>query len=396
MEQEKDIVQAIAKYQFADVFQMIANGEKIPDSANYYAIRALYEKMVEQKRFDLLHLLIDRKEIPTDLYEYDTFKDSVLETVIKRMAADEDSLRELEQLVGRFTNINEEVRGQTLLGYALNEKVKPGIIQALIRAGCDARWKNMAENNLIAQSVNLTMMPIDEQLAYINIFLAAGVDPADVNVEKKNALHLAAERHKIELIQLLLDAGARPNEQDWKGNTPYYYAIIHTGGGEEFYNKMAAVEPPNFTLVNNARETLLSAFLGCMHSSDKQIALLERMIDEGADLEQAADYYSRPKTGWAWMAEKPVEVLQAVLSKTGRDVNAQDNEGNTFLHMICRIDCNYSHEAAKEMYKKVKFLLEAGADAGITNNKEETALMLASADNFKGKIVQLLLSTKKQ
>lgn len=396
MEQQNDISQAISKYQFPAIFQMIANGEKIPASANYYAVRALYEKMVEQKRFDLLGLLIDRQEIPTDLYEYDSFRDSVLETVIKRMPADDDSLKELEQLVGKFTSINEEVTGYTLLGYAVNEKVKPGIIQSLIRAGCDANWKNMAENNLIAQSVNLTMMPIDDQLAYINIFLAAGVDPADVNVEKKNALHLAAERHKIELVQLLLDAGTRPNEQDWKGNTPYYYSIIHTGGGEDFYNKMAAIEPPNFTLINNARETLLSAYLSCMQSSEKQIALLERMIDEGADLEQAADHYSKPKTGWAWMAEKPAAVLQMVLNKTGRDVNAQDNEGNTLLHMVCRIDCNYSHEAAKEMYKKVKLLLGLGADAWITNNKEETALMLASTDNLKGKIVELLLSTKKQ
>ncbi|WP_315815961.1 ankyrin repeat domain-containing protein [Paraflavitalea speifideaquila] len=158
---------------------------------------------------------------------------------------------------------------------------------------------------------------------------------------------------------------------------------------------MAAIEPPNFTLVNNGRETLLSAYLSCMQSSEKQIALLERMMDEGADLDQAADYYSKPKTGWAWMAEKPMAVLQMVLNKTGRDVNAQDDEGNTLLHMICRIDCNCSHEAAKEMYKKVKLLLEAGADAGITNNNEQTAMMLASTDNLKGKIVELLLSAKK-
>ncbi len=46
---------------------------------------SLYEKMVEQKRFDLLGLLIDRKEIPTDLYEYDSFQGQCAETVIKRM-----------------------------------------------------------------------------------------------------------------------------------------------------------------------------------------------------------------------------------------------------------------------------------------------------------------------
>ncbi|WP_315815962.1 ankyrin repeat domain-containing protein [Paraflavitalea speifideaquila] len=244
MDQEKDIVQAIGKYQFGTVFQLIADGEKIPASANQYAVKALYEKMVEQKRFDLLGQLIDQKEIPTDLYEYDSFKDSVLETVIKRIAADEDSLKELEKLVGRFTSINDEVAGYTLLGYAVNEKVKPGIVQSLINAGCDARWKNTAENNFIAQTVNLTMMPKEDQLAYIHIFLSAGVDPAEVNVEKKNGLHLAAERHKIELVQVLLDAGARPNEQDWKGNTAYYYAIIHTGGEKSFITRWQLLNRP--------------------------------------------------------------------------------------------------------------------------------------------------------
>ncbi len=46
---------------------------------------------------------------------------------------------------------------------------------------------------------------------------------------------------------------------------------------------------------------------------------------------------------------------------------------------------------AKETYRKVKLLLDHGADISITNDKDETALILASADNLKIKTVELLM-----
>ncbi|MOA66374.1 hypothetical protein D3C78_1931100 [compost metagenome] len=52
---------------------------------------------------------------------------------------------------------------------------------------------------------------------------------------------------------------------------------------------------------------------------------------------------------------------------------------------------NYDAEAAKEIYRKVKLLLENGADKEITNDKDETALALASTDNLKVKTVELLM-----
>jgi ankyrin repeat protein len=48
---------------------------------------------------------------------------------------------------------------------------------------------------------------------------------------------------------------------------------------------------------------------------------------------------------------------------------------------------------AKETYRKAKLLLEQGADISITNDKDETALMLASGDNLKIKTVELLMKS---
>lgn len=52
---------------------------------------------------------------------------------------------------------------------------------------------------------------------------------------------------------------------------------------------------------------------------------------------------------------------------------------------------NYEADKAKETYRKVKLLLENAADKNITNNKDQTALALASDDNLKIKTVELLM-----
>ncbi len=212
-------------------------------------------------------------------------------------------------------------------------------------------------------------------------------------MEKQNSLHIAVERDKKDLLDILLANGAKPNEQDWKGNAAFYYALAHKLDGE-VYKKLAAREPADFIQRNREGQTILSEYLRMMQGSDNDIALLGQLVTDGADLDQEAPYYNEPKTGWDWIAEKSAEILGLMLKKTGRDVNHQDDDGNTLLHKICAINCHHSHEAAKQTYKKVKLLLEAGADESITNSRDETALMLASSDNLKTKTVDLLLKAK--
>ncbi|MNR10898.1 Ankyrin repeats (3 copies) [compost metagenome] len=91
------------------------------------------------------------------------------------------------------------------------------------------------------------------------------------------------------------------------------------------------------------------------------------------------------------MAEKKSEILQTALTNGNIDINRQDDEGNTLLHKVCAYNVNYEAEKAKETYRKVKLLLENGADKNITNNKDQTALALASDDNLKIKTVELLM-----
>jgi len=125
--------------------------------------------------------------------------------------------------------------------------------------------------------------------------------------------------------------------------------------------------------------------------SEKEIQLLVQMIEDGGDLYHPSQYYSKDKTPLDQIAEKPAEILEAVLETGKVEVNRQDDQGNTLLHKVCAFNVNYDANQAKETYRKVKLLLENGADSSITNDEDKTALMLASDDNLKIKTVELLM-----
>ena len=123
--------------------------------------------------------------------------------------------------------------------------------------------------------------------------------------------------------------------------------------------------------------------------SENEIKLLIEMIEDGGDLYHPSLYYSKDKTPLDQIAEKPAEILEAVFETGKVEINRQDDKGNTLLHKVCALNVNYDANQAKETYRKVKLLLENGADSSITNDEDKTALMLASDDNLKIKTVEL-------
>ncbi|MBX3241728.1 MAG: ankyrin repeat domain-containing protein [Chitinophagaceae bacterium] len=393
MFEKTPLQEAIYKKDFTKAKELIEAGETFPETLQDYTLRSIFETLVKNKAFDVLDALVKNGTIPVDVYELEKLEYSIFEVLFKHLPADDESLQYLSRFIGNAENVNDEVNGQTLLGHALNIWAAPEIVQTLIDSGLNIDFLNNAEDSLVIQAVRINMIPQDRQLAYIRILLNAGVDINKTNIVKQTALHVAIERDKKHLLDILLESGTQPNDQDDKGNSAYYYALAHKMDGE-IYGKLSAVSLPDFTLQNRNEETALSEYLRMMSGADRDVALLEQLVDDGADLDNVAPYYSRPKSGWDWIIEKPTTVMQRLLAKTGRDVNLQDDDGNTLLHKVCAIDVNYSHDAAREIYKKVKLLLELGADASITNSKDETAMMLASGDNLKAKTAELLLSAK--
>ncbi|HPZ87668.1 MAG TPA: hypothetical protein PLQ32_06170 [Flavihumibacter sp.] len=388
------LINAIRSKDFTLAEQLLKQGETIPDTVNEFDLRQLWDTLLRNKGFHIIYTLIDNGNINRDIYEYDSFDRSLFDSMFSYMPADEQSVQFVKELVGKLENANDEVEGHTLLSFALKSKADPAIVQALVDAGLRTDFKNTAQDNLINQSVQVNMIPAEKQQAYVSTFLQAGVDLNEPNVVKQTALHLAVERDKSHLLPILLANGAQPNLADGKGNTAFYYALAHKFD-PAIYSALAAKEPADFLQRNSENQTALSEFMRMMSGSKTETELLGLLLRDGASLEETAPYYSNEKSGWDWLVEKPVELLQLALEATGKEVNEADNEGNTLLHKVCSIDCNYSQETAKALYKKSKLLLEKGADVSLTNNKDETATDLAMKDNLKAKLVELLLNAKK-
>lgn len=385
------LIDAIMKDSFYEAETLIRSGERIPTTLHYYDRNQLYERLITIKAFTVIDALLNTGQIVNDIYEIDRIDESIFKPLITRLPVDNESLAFLASFISRSQNINDEPGGKTLLNYAFEEKVDVAIIQALIKGGCDVHQKNNAEETLLSQVVRINMIQPEKQLAYVELLINEGIDVNDVNVARQSALHIAVERDKNHLIDVLLEHGAQPNEPDSQGNTAFYYALAHKFNGP-LYQKLAAHTPMDFTVVNRNGQTALSEYLRMMSGDDSDIALMEQLITDGADLNQTTPYYDELRSGWDWILMRDLELFSMALKNTGYDVNTQDDDGNTFLHKLCRVDSNYSHDAAKNTYRKVKFLLDAGADPSITNNQDETPFMLASRDNLKAKTVGLLLS----
>ena len=284
------------------------------------------------------------------------------------------------------------MNNQTLLGYALEKSAHPQIIKALIDAGCDTSYKNNAEENFIMRVVNTYNPDVEKSVAYIDLLITEGLDVNAPNIVHKTPLMAAIQNNKKHFLDVLLNNGANPNHADKEGKTAFFNAVVDQQS-YDLYNKLASYEIPDFDHRDHNGEALLTGYLRMMYNdSGDSLKLLERMIDDGADIRQTSPYYSKDKSALDWVAEKSAGVFELILSKGIIDINEADNTGNTLLHKVCAINVNYEQDKAREIYKKVKLLLAAGADTKLLNDQDKTAADLAGDDNLKAKTVELLLT----
>lgn len=385
-------MQALDQRDFEMATQLLENGEGIPPNLGIYALGRIFDQLIRHKQYDLLLALSKKGFVPNDIYEFDRFSDSIYADIFRVNEPDEALLSMLSQLLSAADNVQDEVEGETLLSYAIELGAHPDIIKTLFEAGLDSNVRNNADETLIHKLTRYSRTAIERQLAYLDLLLAEGIDVNATNVVKKTALHMAIENNKPQLLDRLLQEGASPNEQDAEGNSAYFYALAHKLD-VKLYRQLATYEPIDFEQRNKQGVGAFHEYLRMLTASyETNPELLVQLLADGADLNSTSPYYSVPKSGWQWVVVKDPIVLEEALKSSSTDVNETDEQGNTLLHYVCAIDCNYDQKVAKNIYRKVKMLLEAGADPTLVNNKEESALQLASNDNLKVKTVELLLT----
>jgi len=388
------LLEAFKNSNFQDAREILKDESNMPADLQPFKRIQLFDKLVKHKAFDLILLFTERKLIETDLYEYDTFNDTILDSILSNLKADVDDLDFLEAFLKSLTNINDAVANQTLLSYAFEKGAEVLVIKSLIDAGCDPNDVNQAEENYLHQIAANNRIEPEIAVLYLELMINEGLDVNAADIVKQTPLIIAISRNKELLIELLLESGAGCNIPDQKEETAFYHAVVHQQN-LPLYLKLKEYEMPDFDLANKNGETILFQFLRRLNRpSEMALEFLTKLLEDGADLYAPATYYGKDKTPVEVVAEQSFLVFNTVLQLNLIEVNRVDQHGDSILHQVCAFDINFDQEMAKDTYRKVKLLIEKGADVNLTNNNDETPLMLASSDNLKAKTVELLLVHK--
>ena len=386
------LADAIKRNDLEDARQRILQGEKLPAGLPDFDKKRIFDALVRGKAFDLIDELVKTGFIETDLYEYERFDGTIFEVLFRNLRDTPEELAFLESFVSKLENINDALQDKTLLEIAFLASAPLEVIKVLIAAGCNVHYKNNYEIGYLYKIVQEFGIKEELGVAYLELLFGEGVDPNDGNVVKETALHVAVSKNKKQYIDLLLRHGADPNLQNKSGESAYYYALVHQVCGLEMYRTLNAYAPPDFNSVNKNGESLIVGTVRMRRRpSERDAEVLQTLIADGADLYQTAPYYGQAKSALDWIVEQPAEALRAVLDTGAVDINRKDDEGNTLLHKVCAYNVNYDQEAARQLYRKAKLLLDAGADVNSTNDADQTPMMLAAQDNLKAKTVELLV-----
>jgi len=395
---ETTLDQQLNARKFDEAKSSMQKGEKLSKNLQDYQKSSIFDSLIREKQYEILNMMVKDKTIETDIYEFDNFDKSIFQSIVRNLGNDEEDIAFFEEFIGYFDNLNDEVNAKTLLGYLFENGVSLGIIKACIDAGCTTNFKNNAEENYLHQVVKSNFRRYnlnDEQTAdllkgYIDILINEGIDVNEGNIVQETPLIIAVKLNKKNLITHLLENGADPNQTDREDNSAFFYAVAHSQN-ENIYDMLRNAASPEFNQLNKKGGTLLFEYVRMMPNSESGINFLKKLLNDGADLYQPATWYGADKTPLDVIVEKQANILEAVLESGLVDINRTDNGGNTLLHKVCAYNVNYEPEKAKETYRKVKLLIENGADIAISNDKDQTALMLASDDNLKIKTVELLM-----
>lgn len=360
-----------------------------------YELNSTVGQLIRYQHYGVLDKFVEKGLISTDLYDYERFSSTVINALLKPQISTEEQLDTylvwFKGYLKQIDDIDEELAGATLFEYALQENVSIALLKAIAEAGADMQRMDQYGQTLLFKVCNLRMQPADRIAELVDWLLFEGIDPNISNVEQKTALHMAVDTLKMEVVVKLMDAGADPGLKDWHGESAFHYAATRQFN-PDLLELLLNYGVPDFYTVNKQGENLLNAFLRMMHTdSETNLSILSLLLECGGDLTTASLWYQKEKTGIDWLAEKSVNVLQEVIDKGYLDLSYTDNDGNTMLHKVCQVDLNYDENKARDLYKKVRYLVGEGIDPQVENIADKKAVDYAMEDNIKVKTVEWLL-----
>ena len=256
--------------------------------------------------------------------------------------------KQIEELVAQGVKLDSyNADRQTALMLATHSN-QVATVDALLKAGAHIEPLDPRGRTALGIAAELGCREI------VKTILSFGIKP-DLTDHPVQPLIRACRKGDMEIVQMLIDAGADPNRiSAYKNSGPLVDALK-----TKHYNVVRflikAGANPN-TPVEDQRRALHYAAM------NDECEMIEFLLKSGAEV-NAEDYwgYSSLCVAAAAGAEKAVPILIAA----GANVNQQNRDGTTPLM------------AAVEHPACVKLLITAGANASLCNKKKQTVFQLA-------------------
>ena len=225
----------------------------------------------------------------------------------------------LQAMIDHSADVNvTNKKNQTVLSIAC-EQGNIDAINVLLYSGADSKVADADGDTCLHKAVNIRSNTVLQSL------IDAGVDINATNKKNQSALVLACQKRNVIAINVLLKCGADRNIPDNKGNTLLHYAV-------------------HSCIMKRMLHSII------YHSADVN----------ALNSESATALLIACKTG-------QMESVRMLL-RAGAVTNTVDVHGNTCLHNVFHRECDQ---------ETLQMLLGCGVPVNATNNKHQTAYLLA-------------------
>jgi ankyrin repeat protein len=216
-------------------------------------------------------------------------------------------------------------------------------------------------------------------ISYVKSLIAGGsVDVNAIDNLSNPMLLLAAKLGHVEIVALLLDAGARINDVNDFDDSACHAAVRN---GHIRVVELLTARRANVSLQNGANETPITMAMKKKNNERVLMMLIDAAIANGTLDDAIRDSYDRTPLHVAVWHRCDSTVIDTLIGAACIDVDIRDRDGFTAIHTACLM---HNIDA-------VTRFVAAGANLELTDKKGDTPLHYGRFDS-KGQFTELLLA----